>query len=76
MMYIQMHRTFRRINLIFNIEWCLHLDRKCETRFTSEIVFYGPVRTSRDSYVSIFVRVMDRNEDCYVHIELCDPFSK
>ena len=48
MMYIQMHRTFRRINLIFNIEWCLHLDRKCETRFTSEIVFYGPARTSRD----------------------------
>ena len=55
MMYIQMHRTFSRINLIFNIEWCLHLDRKCETRFTSEIVFYGPVRTSRDSYFSIRV---------------------
>ena len=48
MMYIQMHRILSRINLIFNIEWCLHLDRKCETRFTSEIVFYGPARTSRD----------------------------
>lgn len=46
-MYIKMHRLLSRINLIFNIKWRLHLDCKCEMCFTSEVVFYGPVRVAR-----------------------------